>query len=141
MLTRRGFMAGSLSAIGAACARGPAIHGSAPAVTHGVQAGDVGLAAAGGRALIWARASEPARMIVGWDTSERFKSPRRLAGPVVSPGTDLAATLAISGLPAGETIAYRVRFGTVDIEPGAATVTLWGIDGQPRYRVELPYRA
>ncbi len=110
MLSRRGLMAGSLSAIGAACVRGPAIHASAPAVTHGVQAGDVGLGAAAGQALIWARASEPARMIVEWDTSERFATPRRLAGPVVSPATGHAATLAIRGLPAGETIAYRVRF-------------------------------
>ena len=32
-------------------------------------------------------------------------------------------------------------FGTVDVRPEVLTVKLWGIDGKPRYTVELPYVA
>ena len=78
-----------------------------PEVTHGVQIGDVQT----GRALVWARASEPSRLIVEWDTTERFANPRRIAGPVVTPDGDHAATLAIDGLARdGQTIAVRARF-------------------------------
>ena len=105
MLTRRGFLIGSLSTV--ACgARGPAIATRRPAVTHGVQVGDV----QAGRALVWARCDEPARMVVEWDTTSRFATPRRIAGAVVDPGGDLAGTVALDGLPDGQTIAYRVRF-------------------------------
>lgn len=104
MLTRRGFLIGSLST--AACARGPAIRTQRPRVTHGVQAGDV----QAGRAIVWARCDEPARMIVEWDTSARFDRPRRVAGPVVTPESDLTGTVALADLPDAQTIAYRVRF-------------------------------
>lgn len=105
MLSRRGFLIGSLSTL--ACAsRGPAVRTQRPRVTHGVQAGDV----QAGRALIWARSDEPARMIVEWDTSARGGRPRRVAGPVVTPASDLTGTIALAGLPDAQTIAYRVRF-------------------------------
>lgn len=32
-------------------------------------------------------------------------------------------------------------FGTLDATPDALAVTLWGIDGKPRHRVELPFTA
>src|SRR5262249_16463196 len=74
-------------------------------VTHGVQIGDVET----GRALVWARSSEPARLLVEWDTSEKFGNPRRVRGPVTSHDGDHAATIEISGLPDGQTIAVRAR--------------------------------
>lgn len=90
----------------AACGRAPAVQTSRPRVTHGVQSGDV----QPGRAVIWARASEPARMLVEWDTTDRFAAPRAVDGPVVGPTTDHTGTVALTGLPAGQTVWYRVRF-------------------------------
>ncbi len=106
ILSRRRFLAGSGAALLGACVRSPLIKTSAPEVTHGVQVGDV----EAGRALVWARASEPSRLIVEWDTTERFGNPRRVAGPVVTPDHDHAATIAIDGLPEAQTIAVRARF-------------------------------
>ena len=113
MISRRDFLVGSGAAALASCVRSPgsapsspAILASGPEVTHGVQVGDV----QPGRALVWARASEPARLVVEWDTTDRFASPRRVAGPVVTPDHDHAATIAIDGLPDAQTIAVRARF-------------------------------
>jgi alkaline phosphatase D len=111
VLTRRGFITGSLASIAlpnplAACGRGPSVIGKRPQLTHGVQSGDVGA----GRANVWARCDEPARMIVEWDTTPSFAKPRRVAGPLVSPDGDLTGLTLLDGLPDGQTIAYRVRF-------------------------------
>lgn len=105
MLTRRGFLGGSLASI-VACGRGPAIRTRLPSVTHGVQSGDPQR----DRAIIWARCDEPARMIVEWDTSSRFDHPHRSAGPVVTEARGHAGIVELAGLPAAQTIAYRVRF-------------------------------
>jgi alkaline phosphatase D len=32
-------------------------------------------------------------------------------------------------------------FGTIDVAPDALAIALWGIDGQMRHRVEIPWRA
>src|SRR5262249_30187289 len=77
-----------------------------PGGPDGVQRGDVQT----GRAQIWARCDEPARIVIEWDTSDRFAQPRRVAGPVVGPGSDHAATVALAGLPDAQMIWYRVRF-------------------------------
>jgi alkaline phosphatase D len=107
IVSRRGFLAGSAAALYGACTRGGLIKTSAPAVTHGVQIGDVQT----GRALVWARASEPSRLVVEWDTSARFGNPRRVAGPIVTADRDFAATLAIENLPRdAQTISVRARF-------------------------------
>jgi alkaline phosphatase D len=105
VVTRRAFLGGSL-AWAAACGRGPAIRTKLPAITHGVQSGDPQT----GRAIVWARCDEPARMIVEWDTSERFDRPHRNAGPIVTGEQDLAGIVQLAGLPAAQTIVYRVRF-------------------------------
>ncbi|HWO26343.1 MAG TPA: alkaline phosphatase D family protein [Kofleriaceae bacterium] len=105
MLNRRGFLIGSLSTL--ACGpRAPAVRTQQPRVTHGVQAGDVQT----GRALVWARCDEPARMVVEWDTTASFARPRAIAGPVVTPDSDHTGIVALDGLPDAQTIAYRVRF-------------------------------
>ena len=106
MLTRRRFVIGALSTGALACDRSAIVRSAPPQITHGVQSGDV----ATGRALIWARCNEPARMVVEWDTTERFTRPRRVGGPVVGPAGDHAATVAIDGLPDAQTVCYRVRF-------------------------------
>jgi alkaline phosphatase D len=107
VLSRRRFVA-SLLAGGtlAACARGPLIRTSAPRITHGVQAGDV----QPGRAVVWARCSEPATMLVEWATTAAFADPHPVVGPTVGPASDHTGTVVLDGLPAGQTIHYRVRF-------------------------------
>ena len=99
-------MAGTLSSAALACGRAPAARVRVPAITHGLQAGDVG----NGRALVWARCDEPARMLVEWDTTPAFDHPTRVAGPLVTPASDLAGVAALTGLPDAQVIAYRVRF-------------------------------
>ena len=106
VLDRRQFLIGATAGGVLACTRGPAIRTRGPTVTHGVQAGDVQT----DRALVWARCDQPARMIVEWSTTPTFARVRRVAGPVVGPDTDFTATVALTGLPPGQTIAYRVRF-------------------------------
>lgn len=106
MISRRSFLVGALSTSALACARSAVVRTRPPAITHGVQAGDV----QSGRALIWARCDEPARMIVEWDPRPGFPAPRRVVGPVVRPDRGLAGTVGITGLPDGQTISYRVRF-------------------------------
>ncbi|HEY5924814.1 MAG TPA: alkaline phosphatase D family protein [Kofleriaceae bacterium] len=104
MLTRRAFIGGSLATL-AACRKGPVIATNRPRITHGVQSGDVSR-----RAVIWARCSEPARMLVEWRTSSRAAWQRGSPGNVVTPDSDLAGRVALLGLPSGQTIEYRVAF-------------------------------
>jgi alkaline phosphatase D len=105
VLTRRRLIFGALSTTALACHRG-IVRTRQPQLTHGVQSGDVQT----GRALVWARCDEPARMLVEWDTTERFSQPRRVSGPVVGPSSDHAATVALDGLPDAQIVFYRVRF-------------------------------
>ncbi|HPH68872.1 MAG TPA: alkaline phosphatase D family protein [Kofleriaceae bacterium] len=117
MLSRRKFVFGALSA-SAAVACGPrALRLTRqPAVTHGVQAGDVQV----GRAVVWARCDEAARMEVQWATTPRFATPTVVAGPVVTAATDFTGTVALAGLPAGQTVFYRIRFVRVAERGGSA---------------------
>jgi len=106
MISRRQFLVGATAGGVIACTRGPALRTKQPAITHGVQAGDV----QADRAIVWARCDEAARMIVEWSTTASFAAPKRIAGNVVGPTTDHTAWVEIRGLPPGQTIAYRVRF-------------------------------
>jgi len=80
--------------------------GSRPVVTHGTAVGDV----VPGRAIVWSRADRPSRLVVEWDTTDAFRNVRRVRGPVATTDTGLTARLELTGLPAGQRIAYRVRF-------------------------------
>jgi alkaline phosphatase D len=106
VITRRTFLGGSLASAAMACGRGPMIKTKLPAITHGVASGDP----ESGRALVWSRCSEPARMIVEWDTSDQFAGARRIAGDIVAPARDHCGTVELTGLPDAQTIFYRVRF-------------------------------
>jgi alkaline phosphatase D len=77
-----------------------------PSITHGVQSGDVTASSA----LVWARADRPARMLVEVSRSESFRHARRVAGPAVTPRSDLTGKVRLPELPAGERLFYRVRF-------------------------------
>jgi alkaline phosphatase D len=114
MITRRSF--GSILAASAASHWGcgqardaPAVIRSErdrPMITHGVAAGDVGE----GAAVVWSRADRPSRMIVEYATTGSFKDPRRVVGPAALPENDFAAKLALTGLPPGQVVSYRVSF-------------------------------
>jgi alkaline phosphatase D len=80
--------------------------GARPQVTHGVASGDV----SADRAIVWSRADRPSRMVVQWDTTEAFRSPRTLRGPAATAETGFTARVDLTGLPVGQRIVYRVRF-------------------------------
>jgi alkaline phosphatase D len=77
-----------------------------PAVTHGVQSGDV--SADGG--VIWARADRPSQMMVEVSTTESFKDARALPPIAALPESDFTAKMLLENLPAGQDIFYRVKF-------------------------------
>ena len=113
-LLRRGALAGGGLAAGSllparafAQASAPAVITSErarPALPSGVQAGDL----LGDRAILWAQADRPARMLVEWATTESFADARRLPGPAALEDGDFTAKLDLAGLPAGQRIFYRV---------------------------------
>src|SRR5215468_501784 len=77
-----------------------------PAVTHGVQSGDVG--ADGG--VIWSRADRPSQMMVEVATTESFAVTRALPPINALPESDFTAKMLVEDLPSGQDIFYRVRF-------------------------------
>ncbi len=80
--------------------------GARPAMPFGIAAGDV----ADGRAIIWSATDRPARMIVEWDTTDRFTRPRRLVGPAALEPTAFTSRVELTDLPAGQRIVYRVQY-------------------------------
>ena len=115
-MTRRAMLRRSaLAGGGLAAGLGPlrAFGQSAPVITsermrpqlpYGIQTGDL----LGDRAILWARADRPARMLVEWATSESFADARSVIGPAALADTDLTAKLDLAGLPLGQEIVYRV---------------------------------
>src|SRR6202035_1495710 len=77
-----------------------------PAVTHGVQSGDV--SADGG--VVWARADRPSQMLVEVSTAESFKDARALPPIAALPESDFTAKMLLENLPAGQDIFYRIKF-------------------------------
>lgn len=108
-LSRRELLTGA-GALGAAavigCRRSPQVQTARPVITHGVQAGDVD----GDSALVWARADRASQLRVEWSTTSGLAAPRRVAGPTVTAASDFTGVVALTGLPAGQTISYRVHF-------------------------------
>jgi alkaline phosphatase D len=77
-----------------------------PAVTHGVQSGDV--STDGG--VVWARADRPSQMLVEISTSESFREVRALPPVAALPESDFTAKMLLENLPAGQDIFYRIKF-------------------------------
>lgn len=102
----------------------PAIRVPAPSVTCGISVGDV----EGDSAVVWARSDRASKMIVEWATNEAFRDVRRIEGPAALPESDFTAKARISGLPPGETIAYRVSFR----DPDSAKVVGHPVEGRFR---------
>jgi alkaline phosphatase D len=85
----------------------PSIIGSdnaRPVLAQGIQIGDV----RAHEAIVWSRSDRPARLIVEWDTNERFRSPRRVRGPHMLPDSDFTERVDLMELPPGEEIFLRV---------------------------------
>ena len=76
-LSRRRFLVSSAAAVAAGGVARPYISRAAdrPAVSHGVQSGDV-LVDSG---VVWVRADRPSRLLVDWATTESFKDAHRAA--------------------------------------------------------------
>jgi len=77
-----------------------------PAVTHGVQSGDVGTD--GG--VVWARTDRPSQMMVEVATTESFNNARALPPIAALPESDFTAKMLLENLPSGQDIFYRIRF-------------------------------
>ena len=89
-----------------------------PALTHGVQSGDV----SAGSGMVWARSDRPARMLVEYSTTESFASVAGGTFVDALPESDFCAKALLENLPAGQEIFYRIRFQdlsspTVSSEP------------------------
>lgn len=119
-ISRRGFLGGVAATTGMvlvggapAGARPPRGGSGRPAVTHGVQSGDV--TSKGG--IVWARADRPGRMVVEVSPTESFRKVRRLKGPRAKAATDFTAQLDLNGLSPGDEVFYRVSFESED-RPG-----------------------
>ncbi len=93
----------------ASAATGLALSGR-PAVTHGVQSGDV-TASSG---VVWARADRTARMWVEVEAAEAEGDRLLIRGPVVTPDTDFTGKVRLRGLPAGREVTYRISFSDPD---------------------------
>jgi len=120
-VSRRGVLEGAVALTLTGCAGAPrhAARTPTPAreLSWGVQAGDVTTS----RAVIWSRADVPSRMVVEWSLSPAFERPVRAQGPMVDASSDLTGKVALSGLPSGTRIHYRVRFDDSTWAPGSFT--------------------
>jgi alkaline phosphatase D len=93
-------------------------HRRGPAVSSGVQAGDVG----DHSATLWARADGPGRLWVEVLTGSGRRRGRRVRGPIVSEATDFTGQVVVRGLPSGERVRYRVWFEGSSGRSGEAEV-------------------
>jgi alkaline phosphatase D len=90
-------------------APGP-VRSARPALTHGVQAGDV----REGGAVLWSRADRPSRLVAEISRDPDFRRALTVRGPVVTPQSDLTGEIPLSRLPSGSDLHYRIR--AVDLD-------------------------
>ena len=104
-MQRRRFISGIIG-----CSVAPAIIANAKTRTRfieGISAGDP----TSDTAIIWARTNKSAQMFLEWSTTNNFEKAFRISGPHVSKHTGHIGKIALSGLPPGQKIFYRVSFG------------------------------
>jgi alkaline phosphatase D len=70
------------------------------------------------RSIVWARSDKPARMVLEWDTTDRFANPRKITGPYALESTDFTARVDLTELPLGQQIFTRVAME--DLSTGRA---------------------
>ena len=80
--------------------------GAAPQMEYGIQIGDV----TDGRAIIWSRSSEAARMMVEYSYSNDFADSVMIRGPYATPETDFTAKQDLTGLKSGRDVFVKVWF-------------------------------
>src|SRR5262245_12984728 len=110
-LTRRGLLRGAAASTAGAIAGGiakPYLSRAAdrPAITHGIQSGDVSVDSG----VVWARTDRPARMLVDIATTDGFRELLDSVAIDALPESDFTAKALFGNLPAGQDIFYRVRF-------------------------------
>ncbi|MEL6233475.1 MAG: alkaline phosphatase D family protein [Pseudomonadota bacterium] len=103
-LSRRQLLTGATAFAGALATPGLSRAATRPAITHGLQSGDV----AHDSAVIWARADREAYMNVEWATTESFANARSVQRLAVGEATDRSGKMLLTGLPADQEIFYRV---------------------------------
>jgi alkaline phosphatase D len=86
------------------------IRSGRPALTHGVQAGDVREAGA----VLWSRADRPSRLMAEISRDPDFRRAVTVRGPVVTPRSDLTGEIDLGRLPSGTDLHYRIR--AVDLD-------------------------
>ncbi len=64
--------------------------------------------------MVWARATDASRVVIEYSTRPSFAQPTRVIAPPASAETDFTTRVELTGLPAGQRIAYRVRFEPLD---------------------------
>ncbi|MEZ5932103.1 MAG: alkaline phosphatase D family protein [Alphaproteobacteria bacterium] len=105
--------------------------GQRPTLPYGVQTGDI----RGGRAVLWSRASKPARMMVELATKESFADSWHVRGPAALEASDYTAKMDLTELPAGQKIFYRVTMVDLadhKIASEPTTGSLWTPPGAKR---------
>ncbi len=107
-LLRAGAVSGA--ALVAFPGRAPAFIRSRPALTHGIQSGDV-TARSG---VVWARADRPSRMLVEVARTPRFREARVIEGPIVTAQSDFTGKVGLDALRSGRETFYRVTLQDLD---------------------------
>jgi alkaline phosphatase D len=80
-------------------------------LTGGMESGKLRIDA---RTILWARSDKPARMVVEWDTTDRFANARKIIGPYALEDSDYTARVDLAELPAGQTIFARIAMEDLD---------------------------
>ncbi|MBT0770712.1 alkaline phosphatase D family protein [Kineosporia sp. J2-2] len=106
LVSRRGILRGAAGFAGLSTtgAVSNLVRRDRPQLTHGVQSGDV----TAGSAVVWTRSDRPARMFV------QVPGVRTFRGPVLTAKSDFTGRVELSGLPAGESLDYRVVLADPD---------------------------
>ena len=106
-----------------------------PQWPSGVQTGDPWPT----RAMFWGRTDREARLHLEWDTTERFRQPRRVTGPVARADAAYTTHLDLTDLPPGQTIVYRARYESL-AAPGVFSEPLTGHFRTPPRALTPPNR-
>jgi len=108
---------------------------SRPAITHGLQSGDVD----GSSAVIWARADRPSRMLVEVATTDTFKDALKLPPIDALPETDFAVKRLLEALPADQDIFYRVAFADLSDVNGVSEPLVGRLRSAPAGRRNIRF--
>jgi alkaline phosphatase D len=93
----------AVPALGGRAAAAPAlVRSGRPALTHGVQSGDVDLSSG----TVWTRADRPSQMVVEFATRPDLRDAKRRPGAILTPQSDFTGKTVLSGLPADTDIYY-----------------------------------